>query len=124
MLVGALAILTVPACGDDGPSADEALVCDSLQEIVDDLAAGRSQDAIDTLVEFHDAVTATSNETMAAAGDEFFAIFNTRADRFQMTIPEVQDLGNKFRLDFARALDAVVAECGEVGSSIERLPQA
>ena len=124
MKVVAFGLLAPAACGGNGPSADEERVCDSIQKVVDDLAAGRSQDAIDTLVEFHDAVTATSNGTMSTAGDEFFEVFDTRANRFEMTVPEVDALGNQFLADFTRALDAVVAECREVGASIERLPQS
>lgn len=117
-----VALAAVAGCAPDGPSADEERVCDSVQHMVDDLAAGRSQAATDELAELYEAVNATENGAMTSAGREFFELMFTDVDRFQMTVEQVVEVGSRFQTEFARSLDVIVAECRRVGSSIERLP--
>ena len=124
LLVGVLLTIVSTACGDDGPTADEQRVCSAVQKIVDDLAAGRDEAAVATLSELEQAATSTANERMSAAGAEFFAVLRTTADRFQLTISEVAELGERFHAESTRHLDVIVDECGEAGAPIDRLPTA
>ena len=120
--VGLAFVTVLVACGSDGPSADEARVCQAIQGIVDDLGHGRSQAAIDGLTTLKAAVDATTNRTLADAGRRFMSDLFVDVDPMQVTMNEGANLGRVYSSKLVAELDAMVGECADVGSRIERLP--
>lgn len=117
-----LAVATVLAggCGSREPTADEQRVCSTLQQLVDDLDAGRGQEALATLPSLQEAVDSTSNERIAAAGGAFFEELFTDIDYSQLTLEETANLGTYYQQVMAQHLAEIANECDDIGAAIER----
>jgi hypothetical protein len=128
----AAAILLIPAaCAGDEESADTTVdppedvteVCDSLQTMVDELAAGRSVLAVQALDRVEATAAATSDDQLRSGGESFFAAVNdTVPDPGSLTPEETGAVGDRVLGGAAPALSTMIDRCGELGLPIDNLP--
>ncbi len=123
-MIGCLAsVWLLAGCGGEQASADEVLVCDTVQGLVDDLSSERSEAAISRLPSLKQAVTDTTNPRLSAAGSEFFDQFFTDIDYTQLTVQQTAELGQQYQASMGALLGEILTECAQIGRPIERLPQ-
>ena len=121
MLGVALGVVVAAAAGcSSSPevSADEAEVCDTFQQMVDELAAEKGSEALRTLVELDRAVAATSNPTLADAGTELFTAIGEPVDYGELTVDESVALGNEVLAEAEAAVGRLGDECARLGTPV------
>ncbi len=92
--------------------------------MVDELAADRSQAAIDAVNELAVAVGQTKNDELAAAGRRFHESLLTDVDRFELTVDQAAELGQQYMNEASVALGGMIDACAGAGAAIERLPSS
>jgi hypothetical protein len=124
-------MLIPAACAGDEESADTTIappedvtaVCDSLQTMVDELAAGRSVLAVQALDRIEATAAATSDDQLRSGAESFFgAVNDTVPDPGSLTPEETEDVGDRVLAGAGPALSTMIDRCGELGLPIVNLP--
>lgn len=106
-------------CGSDGLAPDERAVCDALQAIADELAAGEGPDALAGLDELATSVAATDNEELRSGGEQFLDAISEPVDVGSLTVEESVALGDQVLADGGAGLEAMGQECERLGDPVE-----
>ncbi len=113
---------TAWACG--APSDGEAAVCATLQEVVDELAAGRSQEALDTFGALRSQADASGNANLQREATALWSVLDTPVTNAgDLTIAESAEVGNQALAASAGYLGAIGDECARIGLAVEVSPQ-
>jgi hypothetical protein len=114
-----LVIFVLVACGDDGPSADEQAVCDSVQTMLDHLSAGESREAILEIARLKTVADATHNDELQSNAVLFIETTSQQVSDADVTLDEAMAEGRAALSEGAEGLGGLVDECNRLELAIE-----
>jgi hypothetical protein len=121
---GALGVALVLAagagCGDAGASEADARACRELQQVVDDIAGGRSTAAMANLSELDVAVQLVDDDRLKAAGDEFFEGITGEVEDFgELTVEQTNALSRSLVADLVPSLGTMLQRCEDLDATVD-----
>lgn len=123
-LGGGVVVLAASAWACGAPTEGEAAACATVQAVVDDLAAGRSQEALATFGALRSQADASGNATLQREASSLWAVLDAPVtDAGDLTIAETAEVGNQALAASAGHLGAIGDECARIGLAVEVSPQ-
>jgi hypothetical protein len=109
------------ACGQDaGASEADAQACTRLQEVVDDLVAGRSAAAMSGLSALDVEVQVVDDKALRDAGNTFFEGITGQVDGFEnLTVDETMTLSRRLTSDLVPALGTMLQRCKDLDVAVD-----
>ena len=113
------ALLAV-ACGQDPATAADKQACTRLQQVVDDLKAGRSTAVMAGLSALDVEVQVVDDRQLRDAGNSFFEGITGNVDGFEdLTIDQTMELSRQLTADLVPSLGTMLQRCKDLDVAVD-----
>lgn len=113
------ALLAV-ACGQDPATAADKQACSRLQQVVDDLKAGRSTAVMAGLSALDVEVQVVDDRQLRDAGNSFFEGITGNVDGFEdLTIDQTMELSRQLTADLVPSLGTMLQRCKDLDVAVD-----
>jgi hypothetical protein len=113
------ALLAV-ACGQDPATAADKQACSRLQQVVDDLKAGRSPAVMAGLSALDVEVQVVDDRQLRDAGNSFFEGITGNVDGFEnLTIDQTMELSRQLTADLVPSLGTMLQRCKDLDVAVD-----
>jgi hypothetical protein len=112
--------LLAAACGQDAASAADKQACTRLQQVVDDLSAGRSTAVMAGLSALDVEVQVVDDRRLRDAGNAFFEGITGNVDGFEnLTIDQTMALSRQLTADLVPSLGTMLQRCKDLDVAVD-----
>jgi hypothetical protein len=115
------ALVLAAACGQDpGASEADTQACTRLQQVVDDLVAGRDTAAMAGLSALDVEVQVVDDEQLRDAGNAFFEGITGQVEGFEnLTFDQTVELSRRLTADLVPSLGMMLQRCEDLDMAID-----